>query len=92
MVKSMDRYLDSISNELKELSLKIHSHPELAFKEYKAHKWLTDYLREKGFEIHPVEEMDTAFVAIYDTNKEGPHLAYIAEYDALEIGHPVVII
>lgn len=87
MVRPMDRYIDEISNELKELSLKIHSHPEIAFKEVKAHKWLTEYLESKGFKIETVKDMDTAFLATFDTGKTGENLAYLAEYDALEIGH-----
>ena len=85
----MNNYIDNHAEELVNLSLKLHDHPETAFKEYKACAWLTEYLESKEFEvITPVGGLDTAFIAKYDTSKEGPSIAYIAEYDALaEIGH-----
>ncbi|MCH4886341.1 M20 family metallopeptidase [Acidaminobacter sp. JC074] len=85
----MTKYIDNHAEELIDLSLRLHDHPETAFKEHKACKWLCDYLSEKNFNVvTPVADLETAFVAKYDTGKVGPHIAYIAEYDALpEIGH-----
>ena len=73
--------------QLRDLSLKIHSNPELGFKEVKAASWLTRYLEENGFSIErSICELATAFKGSYGKGK--PAIAILAEYDALpEMGH-----
>ncbi|MBM2831000.1 MAG: amidohydrolase [Dehalococcoidia bacterium] len=73
--------------KLIDLSLKIHRNPELGFQEVRASRWLTGYLRKKGFRIEMgVSVLATAFRATYGSGK--PQIALMAEYDALpEIGH-----
>jgi amidohydrolase len=79
--------MESQREKLKDLALKIHSTPEVGFKEFKAAEWITDYLRENGFTIEPgLCDLPTAFQAIYGNGK--PYIAVLAEYDALpELGH-----
>jgi len=79
--------LDARSQELGELSLKIHSNPELAFQEFKAAAWLTEYLEENGFSVERgICELPTAFRGTYGRGE--PVIAILAEYDALpELGH-----
>jgi len=79
--------IDSRGHELSELSLKIHSNPELGFQEVKAAAWLTQYLEENGFSIERgICELPTAFRGSYGTGK--PAIAILAEYDALpDLGH-----
>ncbi len=74
-------------HQLRELSLKIHSNPELGFHEEKAANWLTRYLEENGFSIERgICGLPTAFQASY--GKRRPAIAILAEYDALpELGH-----
>ncbi|HET6478201.1 MAG TPA: M20 family metallopeptidase, partial [Dehalococcoidales bacterium] len=84
------RVISEIENhrdELKDLSLRIHSNPETAFQEEKAATWLTDYLKEKGFYIEKgICGLATAFRAGYGKGK--PVIALLAEYDALpKLGH-----
>ena len=43
--------IDTHRNLLSELSLKIHSNPELGFKEFKAAAWLTALKKLSSFEI-----------------------------------------
>src|SRR3990170_2997484 len=74
-------------DELIEISLDIHSHPELAMKETRASKRLADCLEGRGFAVERgAFQMETAFRARWG---EGPvTIAYLCEYDALpEIGH-----
>ncbi len=73
--------------QLRDLSLKIHSNPELGFQEVKAAAWLTQYLEENGFSIERgICELATAFRGSYGQGK--PAIAILAEYDALpEMGH-----
>ncbi len=79
--------IDSRRNELRELSLKIHSNPELGFHEVKAAAWLTAYLEKNGFSVERgICGLETAFRAVYGQGK--PVIAIMAEYDALpEMGH-----
>lgn len=79
--------VESRRSQLMELSLKIHSHPELAFKEVKAAEWLTDYLAGEGFTVEKgICDLPTAFRASYGQGK--PVVAFLAEYDALpKLGH-----
>jgi len=79
--------VDSRRQQLSQLSLKIHSNPELGLQEVKAATWLTQFLEENGFSIeHGICGLPTAFKASYGEGK--PIIAILAEYDALpEFGH-----
>ncbi|MFC2056986.1 M20 family metallopeptidase [Chloroflexota bacterium] len=79
--------IEACRNQLSELSLKIHSNPELGFQEIKAADWLTRYLEENGFFVERnVCQLPTAFKASY--GKGSPFIAILAEYDALpNFGH-----
>jgi amidohydrolase len=83
----ISRQVEEQRQTLIELSLNIHDHPELGFKEEKASDWLTSYLAENGFHIEKgIGGLTTAFKAAYGSGK--PIIALLAEYDALpEIGH-----
>jgi amidohydrolase len=79
--------IDAHRHQLSELSLKIHSNPEMGFHEFKAAEWLTQYLEGNGFSIERgICELPTAFRASYGKGK--PVIAILAEYDALpDLGH-----
>ena len=79
--------IDARRHQFSELSLKIHSNPELGFQEVKAATWLTQYLEENGFSIERgICELPTAFRGSYGQGK--PAIAILAEYDALpNLGH-----
>ena len=81
------RAVDDASPRLREISLDIHSHPELDFKEHHAHGVLTDYLSRAGFSVTPGAcGMATAFTAVAGSGS--PVIAVLCEYDALPgIGH-----
>lgn len=81
--------VDSRDKELREMALKIHANPELAFKEFKAAEWLTAYLEKEGFEIERgVADLETAFIATWEGEPGGPTIGILAEYDALPgLGH-----
>jgi amidohydrolase len=73
--------------QLRDLSLKIHSTPELGFQEVKAAGWLSQYLEKNGFHLERgICELPTAFRGSY--GKGRPAIAILAEYDALpKLGH-----
>ena len=45
--------IDNNQQQLIDLSFKIHSNPEIGFKEYKASNWLTQHLENNGFSEVP---------------------------------------
>jgi amidohydrolase len=83
----VSREVDSHRHQLNELSLRIHSNPELGFQETKAVGWLTQYLKENGLAIERgICQLPTAFRASY--GQGNPAIAILAEYDALpKLGH-----
>ncbi|CAG8531143.1 13656_t:CDS:10 [Ambispora gerdemannii] len=89
----VEKAIDAISEELREISLKIHDNPELALEENFAHKILSDYLESKGFTVkRHAYGLKTAFRAEFEnkTNHEEKKrtVSFNSEYDALPgIGH-----
>jgi amidohydrolase len=81
--------VDSLDLELRELSLKIHSNPEISFHEYQAMNWLIEPLETAGFIIEKgLARLETSFRATWEGRKGGPTIAILAEYDALPgLGH-----
>jgi amidohydrolase len=81
--------IDSLSQDLWDLALRIHAHPELGFEEHQAAAWLTEALENGGFRVERgVGGLPTAFRAVHPAEKPGPRIAILAEYDALpELGH-----
>jgi len=80
--------VDRLADELEALSIKIHDHPELAYKEVQACAWLCEFLGRHGFKVESgAGGVETAFRATIETG-EGPTVAILCEYDALPgIGH-----
>jgi len=81
--------VDRLADDLERLSHQLHDHPELAFKEEKAHAWLSDFLAKHGATVERgVGGLPTAFRATIAGTAAGPTVAIMAEYDALPgIGH-----
>ncbi|MFE7352262.1 M20 family metallopeptidase [Streptomyces sp. NPDC057543] len=77
----------AIEDQLLALSHRIHAHPEVAWEEEKAARWVSYALNDLGFEVRSgTAGLPTAFTA---TIGSGPlHLGICAEYDALPgLGH-----
>lgn len=82
--------IDHLSDVLRDISLKIHDHPELAYKETYAHDVITNFMAQyDDWEVtRSAYGIETAFVAVYDSGRPGPVVSFNAEYDALKgIGH-----
>src|SRR5437867_7408504 len=81
--------VDRIADDLERLSHRIHASPELAFKEERAHAWLTEFLEKHGARVERgVGGLATAIRATIPGRGAGPTIAIMAEYDALPgIGH-----
>jgi amidohydrolase len=82
--------VDLIADELFLISGKIYETPEIAYREYQACEWLSQFLEDKGFVVQKrAGNLETAFFAeLPHVSKKRPTVAFIAEYDALpKIGH-----
>ena len=79
--------IDNESEEIIQVSKKIHSNPELGHQEYKASKLLVEELERHGYSVeYGVSGMKTAFKARIGEGK--PSIGILAEYDALPgVGH-----
>ncbi|WP_327245107.1 M20 family metallopeptidase [Streptomyces sp. NBC_01320] len=76
-----------VADEVLALSHRIHAHPEVAWEEEKAARWIGYALNDLGFDVRMgTAGLPTAFTA---TLGSGPlHLGICAEYDALPgLGH-----
>ncbi|MCM3796237.1 M20 family metallopeptidase [Priestia megaterium] len=89
----MKQLINETINKLKDtfydVSKYIGQNPELGHEEFKACKALTDVLKEQGFTVEiGTCDLPTAFTAVYDSQKPGPSIGFMAEYDALpDLGH-----
>lgn len=81
--------VENLSKELVDISDYIFDHPEIGYKEFKACKVLSEFLKKNGFEVElGYGGLETAFRAIYRNGRGGPCIGLLCEYDALEtLGH-----
>lgn len=81
--------IEACREDLINLSHVIHENPETAFQEYRSSKILVRFLKDHGFTVNTgIGRLDTAFAASRNGKGQGPHIAFLAEYDALPgIGH-----
>ena len=81
--------LEALRPELLEMSHDIHDHPELGFEEYHAISLIRAQLEKHHFAITDnFCGMETALKATFVGKGDGPHIAFLAEYDALPgVGH-----
>jgi amidohydrolase len=88
--QQVTRTVEALRQELLDISLDIHAHPELNYQEYHAAQVLADALERHGFQVERgVGGVATAFRGVIEGgNGDGPTVALLAEYDALPgIGH-----
>jgi len=82
-------HLSELEQKLIDMNQYIYENPELGNCEVKAYDYITTLLKDNDFQL---EEkflgIDTAFRGTIKSNKPGPTIVFMAEYDALpEIGH-----
>ena len=88
--KAICDHIDGLASELFDISRWLYEHPETAYQEREACRYLSEFMKEKGFETdNGIGGVETAFMA----KPKGmlpahPAVAFLAEYDALpKIGH-----
>lgn len=95
-VKALSELKEAIRKNVddnKELYLsashQIHANPEIGNEEFFASGLLSGILEKEGFEVErAVAGHETAFLARKKSDKPGPSIAFLAEYDALPgLGH-----
>src|SRR5436190_10305225 len=88
--------IDAAKASLLEISSRMHAETELSFEEHKAKAWQCAVLRDTGFAVEQgLGSLKTAFRATVASNKPGPRIAFLCEYDGLPVygqscGHNVV--
>lgn len=89
MKERLIKEVEKIKEHLFAMNDTMYHHPELGNQEYNSVDLLISLLESHNFKIEKgVAKLSTAFRATYDTDKPGPIIAYLCEYDALpEIGH-----
>ncbi|GGB12209.1 M20 family peptidase [Macrococcus hajekii] len=82
-------YINQHEQGIIELSHAIHERPELGNEEFFASAELSSLLEDNGFHLErDIAGHATGFIATYTSRKEGPTIAFLAEYDALpDLGH-----
>lgn len=89
MKQLINETINKLQDTFYDVSKYIGQNPELGHEEFKACKALTDVLKEQGFTVEiGTCNLPTAFTAVYDSQKPGPSIGFMAEYDALpDLGH-----
>lgn len=78
-----------IKDELVGISHELYNNPEIGHEEFASSKLLVEHLKKHGFQVETgLVNRPTSFRAEFKSDKPGPTIAYMAEYDALPgIGH-----
>ncbi|WP_424768371.1 M20 family metallopeptidase [Paenibacillus sp. sgz302251] len=81
--------IDHHADTFRTISRSIGSRPELGHEEFFAAELLCTELTRMGFHVErAILEIETSFIATFDTGKPGPTVGFLCEYDALpDIGH-----
>ncbi|KAF5352080.1 hypothetical protein D9758_009404 [Tetrapyrgos nigripes] len=88
ILDAIEKKMEEMSDELRELSLDIHSHPELKFQETHAHDVMTAFMSKHGFEVEKHCLLDTAWRATFKHGSGGRIIGVNSEMDALPgVGH-----
>jgi len=80
-LSDIDHVIEELRPLLWPLNKFIHDNPELAFKEYKAHDALTNFMNaQNGWKVtKSAFGMETAWMAVFDSGKTGPAVSFNAE-------------
>ncbi len=80
----MPRLLDTVNDSMVELRHDLHAHPELAFREFRTTKVITERLASLGFEIRPCPT-ETGAVARLVGGRPGRRVMIRADIDGLPV-------
>lgn len=88
MKEMLVAYLKAHLEEYKALVYDLYEHPEIGNQEFRSMQVLCEMLKKEGFAVEEAYVVPTGFQATWKSEKPGPVIAYMCEYDALlEVGH-----
>jgi hypothetical protein len=81
-VEAISDYVDSIYDDMWNISKTIHDNPELGFKEVKAHDLLTSFMEaQDGWKVtRSLYNISTSFSAVFEGSGDGPVISFNSEY------------
>lgn len=84
-IDAISEYVDSIQDDMAEISKTIHENPELGFKEEKAHDLLTSFLEAQDgwYVTRSLYNISTSFSAVFEGSGDGPIVSFNSEYGSL---------
>ena len=87
--QTVQKRIEEIMPDLRELSDYLWHHPEYSFHEFKACKAMSELLRKYGFQVETgVGGIETSVKAVYDSGKPGLNVGFVGEFDAFPgMGH-----
>jgi hypothetical protein len=79
---AISEYVDSIYDDMWNISKTIHDNPELGFKEVKAHDLLTSFMEaQDGWKVtKSLYNISTSFAAVFEGSGDGPVVSFNSEY------------
>lgn len=84
MKTKIETIYQTIQEQIEGISTYIYEHPEDGNKEFAASSYLCEQLAAAGFVVqYPYGSLSTAFRCELKGTKQGPTIAFLAEYDAL---------
>jgi amidohydrolase len=88
-IHTISDYVDSIYNDMWNISKTIHDNPELGFKEVKAHDLLTSFMEaQAGWTVtRSLYNISTSFSAVFEGSGDGPVVSFNSEYGTWSGGH-----
>ncbi|KAG5731870.1 Peptidase M20 domain-containing protein 2, partial [Termitomyces sp. T112] len=88
ILQNIEETLRDLDGELRELSLDVHAHPEIAYEERYTHDVLTKFMEKHGFEVTNHYHLETAWRATFTNREGGRTIGVNSEMDALPgVGH-----
>ncbi|KAF8208191.1 hypothetical protein K438DRAFT_317934 [Mycena galopus ATCC 62051] len=88
ILEAIEQKIKALDGELRELSLDIHSHPELGYEEHHTHDVLTTFMEKHGFQVTKHYHLETAWLATFAHGAGGRTIGINSEMDALKgVGH-----
>lgn len=88
MKEKLITYIEEHMETFKGIVKFLYDHPEIGNEEFQAMETLSKALESFGFNVEKGYIVPTGFIGTYKSEKEGPVIAYMCEYDALpEVGH-----
>jgi amidohydrolase len=84
-IDAISDYIDSIYDDMWNISKSIHENPELGFKEFKAHDLLTSFMESQdGWNVtRSLYNISTSFSAVFQGSRDGPIVSFNSEYGTL---------